>query len=296
MKKLTGLIAAPHTPFDAQGEVNFQANDQIAEHLVDDGVQGVYVCGTTGEGIHCSVEERKKIAERWVKAAQGKLSITVHTGALSIKDAVELSRHAETLDIFATSVIGPCFFKPANIDDLIAYCQVIAAAAPSKGFYYYHSGMSGVNLDMEQFLLSADAAIPNLSGIKFNSADLYEFQRCMRVNGGKFDIPFGVDEHLPGALAVGALGAVGSTYNYAAPLFHKIIKDFNAGDLAAVQQGMDRVIALIRVLVEFGGVAAGKAAMQLHGIDAGNPRFPLRPLTVEQKQVAVNRMRAALSE
>lgn len=118
----------------------------------------------------------------------------------------------------------------------------------------------------------------------------------MRVNGGKFDIPFGVDEHLPGALAVGALGAVGSTYNYAAPLFHKIIKDFNAGDLAAVQQGMDRVIALIRVLVEFGGVAAGKAAMQLHGIDAGNPRFPLRPLTVEQKQVAVNRMRAALSE
>ncbi|MBE5254481.1 dihydrodipicolinate synthase family protein [Mixta mediterraneensis] len=296
MKKLTGLIAAPHTPFDAQGEVNFQAIDQIAEHLVDDGVQGVYVCGTTGEGIHCSVEERKKIAERWVKAAQGKLSITVHTGALSIKDAVELSRHAETLDIFATSVIGPCFFKPANIDDLIAYCQVIAAAAPSKGFYYYHSGMSGVNLDMEQFLLSADAAIPNLSGIKFNSADLYEFQRCMRVNGGKFDIPFGVDEHLPGALAVGALGAVGSTYNYAAPLFHKIIKDFNAGDLAAVQQGMDRVIALIRVLVEFGGVAAGKAAMQLHGIDAGNPRFPLRPLTVEQKQVAVNRMRAALSE
>ncbi len=296
MKKLTGLIAAPHTPFDAQGEVNFQAIDQIAEHLVDDGVQGVYVCGTTGEGIHCSVEERKKIAERWVKAAQGKLSITVHTGALSIKDAVELSRHAETLDIFATSVIGPCFFKPANIDDLIAYCQVIAAAAPSKGFYYYHSGMSGVNLDMEQFLLSADAAIPNLSGIKFNSADLYEFQRCMRVNGGKFDIPFGVDEHLPGALAVGALGAVGSTYNYAAPLFHKIIKDFNAGDLAAVQQGMDRVIALIRVLVEFGGVAAGKAAMQLHGIDAGNPRFPLRPLTVEQKQVVVNRMRAALSE
>ncbi|MDL4916153.1 MAG: dihydrodipicolinate synthase family protein [Enterobacterales bacterium endosymbiont of Blomia tropicalis] len=296
MKKLTGLIAAPHTPFDAQGEVNFQAIDQIAEHLVDDGVQGVYVCGTTGEGIHCSVEERKKIAERWVKAAQGKLSITVHTGALSIKDAVELSRHAETLDIFATSVIGPCFFKPANIDDLIAYCQVIAAAAPSKGFYYYHSGMSGVNLDMEQFLLSADAAIPNLSGIKFNSADLYEFQRCMRVYGGKFDIPFGVDEHLPGALAVGALGAVGSTYNYAAPLFHKIIKDFNAGDLAAVQQGMDRVIALIRVLVEFGGVAAGKAAMQLHGIDAGNPRFPLRPLTVEQKQVVVNRMRAALSE
>ena len=294
MKKLTGLIAAPHTPFDEQGEVNYPVIDQIAEHLVNDGVKGVYVCGTTGEGIHCSVEERKKIAERWVKAAQGKLSITLHTGALSIKDAVDLSRHAETLDIFATSAIGPCFFKPGNLDDLIAYCQAIADAAPSKGFYYYHSGMSGVNLDMEQFLIKAESKIPNLSGIKFNNADLYEFQRCLRVSGGKFDIPFGVDEHLPGGLAVGAIGAVGSTYNYAAPLFHKIIADFNAGNQVAVQRGMDQVIALIRVLVEFGGVAAGKAAMQLHGIDAGNPRLPLRALTQEQKQTVVNRMRDAI--
>lgn len=115
------------------------------------------------------------------------------------------------------------------------------------------------------------------------------------MSGGKFDIPFGVDEHLPGGLAVGAIGAVGSTYNYAAPLFHKIIADFNAGDQVAVQRGMDHVIALIRVLVEFGGVAAGKAAMQLHGIDAGNPRLPLRALTKEQKQTVVNRMRDAIT-
>lgn len=294
MNKLTGLIAAPHTPFDAAGEVNYPVIDQIAEHLISDGVQGVYVCGTTGEGIHCSVEERKKIAERWVKAAQGKLSITLHTGALSIKDAISLSRHAEQLDIFATSVIGPCFFKPGNIDDLIAYCQAIASAAPSKGFYYYHSGMSGVNFDMEQFLIKGGSQIPNLSGIKFNSADLYEFQRCLRVSGGKYDIPFGVDEHLPGGLAVGAVGAVGSTYNYAAPLFQKIIQNFNAGNQVAVREDMDRVIALIRILVEFGGVAAGKAAMQLHGIDAGDPRLPLRTLTQEQKQLVVNRMRDAI--
>ncbi|MGT4676677.1 dihydrodipicolinate synthase family protein, partial [Aeromonas caviae] len=97
MTKLTGLIAAPHTPFDANGEVNYPVIDRIAEHLIAQGVKGAYVCGTTGEGIHCSVEERKKIAERWVAASQGQLSITLHTGALSIADALELSRHAETL-------------------------------------------------------------------------------------------------------------------------------------------------------------------------------------------------------
>jgi len=293
MEKLTGLIAAPHTPFTADGSVNYPVIDQIATHLIEQGVKGAYVCGTTGEGIHCSVDERKKIAESWVSASGGKLSITLHTGALSIADSLELSRHAETLDIFATSVIGPCFFKPGNIDDLVEYCRINAAAAPSKGFYYYHSGMSGVNLDMEQFLQVAADKIPNLTGMKFNSSDMYEYQRCVRVNNGQFDIPFGVDEFLPAGLACGAVGAVGSTYNYAAPLYHRLIDSFNRGDQQDVAACMDKVIAIIRVLVQYGGVAAGKVAMKLHGIDVGDPRRPLRPMTEQQKQEALQAFRKA---
>lgn len=293
MEKLTGLIAAPHTPFTADGSVNYPVIDQIAAHLIEQGVKGAYVLGTTGEGIHCSVDERKKIAERWVTASAGKLSITLHTGALSIADSAELSRHAETLDIFATSVIGPCFFKPGSIEDLVEYCRINAAAAPSKGFYYYHSGMSGVNLDMEQFLQVAADRIPNLTGMKFNSSDMYEYQRCVRVNNGQFDIPFGVDEFLPAGLACGAVGAVGSTYNYAAPLYNRLIDSFNRGDQADVAGCMDKVIAIIRVLVQYGGVAAGKVAMKLHGIDVGDPRRPLRPMTEQQKQDALQAFRKA---
>ncbi|TGA71617.1 N-acetylneuraminate lyase [Aliivibrio fischeri] len=293
MKKLTGLIAAPHTPFDSSNNVNFEEIDKIAKHLIKDGVKGIYVCGTTGEGIHCSVEERKAIAERWVSASNNQLDIIVHTGALSIIDTLELTRHADTLDILATSAIGPCFFKPGSVADLVEYCATIAAAAPSKGFYYYHSGMSGVNLNMEEFLIQADKRIPNLSGLKFNSGDLYEYQRCLRACDGKFDIPFGVDEHLPGALAVGAKSAVGSTYNYAAPHFNSIIEVFNRGDQEAVFNKMTNVIELIRVLVDFGGVAAGKVAMELHDINAGDPRLPLMPLTAEQKVTVATRMRNA---
>lgn len=293
MNKLTGLIAAPHTPFNKDSKVNFDAIDQIAALLIEQGVKGAYVCGTTGEGIHCSVEERKAIAERWVKASDNKLDLIIHTGALSIVDSLELTRHAETIDILATSAIGPCFFKPASVDDLVDYCAQIAAAAPSKGFYYYHSGMSGVNLDLEQFLIKGEQKIPNLSGAKFNNMDLYEYQRALRVSGGKFDVPFGVDEFLPAGLAVGAVGAVGSTYNYAAPLYLKIIEAFNNGDQALVTKLMDRVIAIVRVLVEYGGVAAGKVAMQLHGIDAGDPRTPIRALTAAQKADVVAKMREA---
>jgi len=266
MNKLTGLIAAPHTPFDKNGDVNLPVIDQLAELLIKQGVKGVYICGTTGEGLNCSVAERKAIAERWVTAAQGKLSITVHTGALSIADSL--------------------------VDDLVHYCATVAAAAPSKAFYYYHSGMSGVMFDMEQFLIKADKVIPNLAGIKFNHGDLYEFQRCKRACGGKFDIPFGVDEFLPGGLAVGAIGAVGSTYNYAAPLYLEIIEAFNKGDQETVTALMDKVIALIRTLVQYGGVAAGKAAMQLHGIDVGNPRLPIRALNDDEKKDVVAKMQA----
>ena len=293
MKKLTGLIAAPHTPFDSSNNVNYEEIDKIAKHLIKDGVKGIYVCGTTGEGIHCSVAERKAIAERWVSASENQLDIILHTGALSIVDTLELTRHAETLDILATSVIGPCFFKPGSVAALVEYCATVAAAAPSKGFYYYHSGMSGVNLNMEEFLIQADKRIPNLSGLKFNSGDLYEYQRCLRVCDGKFDIPFGVDEFLPGALAVGAKSAVGSTYNYAAPHFYAIIDAFNRGDHDAVFNKMTNVMGLIQVLVEFGGVAAGKVAMGLHDINAGDPRLPLMPLSTEQKALVMDNMRAA---
>lgn len=293
MKKLSGLIAAPHTPFSADGSVNYPVIDKIAEHLIATGVTGAYVLGTTGEGIHCSVEERKKVAEYWAAASQGQLDIIVHTGALSIADTIELSRHAETLDIQATSVIGPCFFKPGNVDDLVEYCRLAAMNSPSKGFYYYHSTMSGLNIDMEKFLQAAGKTIPNLSGMKFNSPDMYEFQRCLRVDGGKYDIPFGVDEFIPAGLACGALSAVGSTYNYAAPLYLEIIDKFNNGDYKGITACMDKVIAIIRVLVEYGGVAAGKVAMQLHGIDVGDPRRPLRPLTAAQKTDALAKFKAA---
>ncbi|MDP2574796.1 dihydrodipicolinate synthase family protein [Vibrio penaeicida] len=293
MKKLTGLIAAPHTPFDLNNQVNLEVIDQIAELLIEQGVSGAYICGTTGEGVHCSVEERKLIAERWVEACRGKLDIIVHTGALSIVDTLDLTRHADTLDVLATSAIGPCFFKPANVDELVDYCAQVASASPSKGFYYYHSGMSGVNVDLEQFLIEGNKRIPNLSGAKFNHSDLYDYQRCIRVADGKFDVPFCIDEFLPAGLAVGAVGAVGSTYNYAAPLYLKIIESFHKGDHQEVARLMDAVIAVIRVLVEYGGVAAGKVAMQLHGIDVGNPRSPIRALTEAQKQDVLFKLRHA---
>lgn len=285
--KLHGLIAAPHTPFDRKGDVNLKVIRKQADLLVEHGVVGAYVSGTTGEGVSCTVAERKAVMEEWIARSRGRLYLIIHVGALSIRDACELAAHAQSAGADATSVVPANFFKPGSISSLVDYVGAIASRAPKLPFYYYHTTMSGVSLPMPGFLEAADGRIPNLAGIKFNTPDLYEYQNCLRARGGKYDIVWGVDESLAGAIVLGAKAAIGSTYNYAAPLYHKIWKDVEAGDLASAQTGMAKVCRIVDLLVRYGGVAAGKAMMAVHGIDAGDPRPPLKALTAAEKKTIV---------
>jgi N-acetylneuraminate lyase len=295
-KKLEGLIAAPHTPFGKDGEINIKEIPRQVALLVRSGVKGAYICGSTGEGISCSVAERKAVAEAWVKHGKDRLFLIVHVGALALKDAQELAAHAQRIGGDATSIVPPSFFKPASIDTLIDYINAVVSHAPELPFYYYHTGMSGVSLPMVQFLEKADGRIPNLAGIKFNSPDLYEYQNCLRSCGGKYDITWGVDEFLAGAIACGAKSAIGSTYNYSAPLYHKIWTAVEKGDLKSAQAGMTKVCQIVDILVQYGGIAAGKAMMAIHGIDVGDVRLPLKALTSEQKKDIVSRLNKILKD
>ena len=294
--KLEGLIAAPHTPFKANGDVNLGVIRKQAALLVKSGVRGAYISGTTGEGISCTVAERKAVMEEWVKAAKGKLFLIIHIGALSIRDAQALAAHAQKIGADATSIVPANFFKPGSVDMLIDYINEIVKFAPDLPFYYYHSTMSGVNLSMVEFLKKGEGKIKNLAGIKFNNPDLYEFQNCMRACGGRFDITWGIDEFFAGAVALGTKSAIGSTYNYAAPLYHKIWADVKKGDLKSAQAGMTKVCQIVDILVQYGGVAGGKAMMAVHGLDLGDVRLPLKPLTAEQKKDIVTRLKTILGK
>lgn len=280
-EKLRGLIAAPFTPFKANGEVNYDMIPLQAESLIRQGVSGAYISGTTGEGVSCSVAERIRIMDAWHTAAHGRLKLIIHTGALSIADIHELGSHAQKLGVFATSIVPPTYFKPGSIAQLVEFCRIAASAAPDLPFYYYHTLLTAPNLPMVDFLKAADGVIPNLAGIKFNWHNLYEYQNCRRLFNGKYDIVFGVDEFFAGALALGAEGFIGSTYNYGAKLYFRIWEDFKKSDWAAVRVGMDKVCAGVDLLVQNGGLAAGKALMRIQGIDCGDPRPPLMPLSKE---------------
>ena len=122
-KKLQGLVAAPHTPFNPDGSVNLTEIPKQIDLLVNQGVVGAYICGTTGEGICCSVAERKSVMKAWADYGKGKLFIIVHVGALSIADARELAAYAQELGLDASSIVPPNFFKPGSVDALVAYLK-----------------------------------------------------------------------------------------------------------------------------------------------------------------------------
>lgn len=220
------------------------------------------------------------MAEAWVAAKPSALSVIVHVGHLSLGEARLFARHAQDIGVDAVAAISPSFFKPTAIGELVAWCAQVASAAPTLPFYYYHMpAMTGVTIHATEFLNSVNGQIPNLAGVKFTHENLMDFVRSAEHGGGKYNILFGRDEILLSALALGARGAVGSTYNFATPLYRRIIDAFDRGDLAAARRDQTRAMEFIGTLDRHGGLAAGKSVMKLIGLDCGPVRLPLRTLS-----------------
>lgn len=281
-KRLAGLIAAPFTAFHADGSLNLEPIEDYAAMLCANGVSGVFICGTTGEGSSLTTAERMQVAERWVSAADSKLRIIVHVGHASLPECQTLAANAQSISADGFSCLAPYFFKPLA-EELVQFCAEVAGAAPALPFYYYHiPSMTGVNLAMLDFLKLASSRIPNLQGVKFTYENLMDFGQCLRLEDRRFDIVFGRDEILLSGLAIGASAAIGSTYNFAAPVYTRLISDFAELNLPSAREHQAKACEMIAVFLKHGGLPAGKAMMKLIGLDCGPVRLPLRNLTAPQ--------------
>jgi len=272
---------------------------------VNDGLKYVFICGTTGEGVSLTKDERKNIANVWSQTTKTLgLQLIVHVGAESVADAVELAAHAEALGVYAIASIPPVFFKPATIPNLVSTMvsqqRAIAAGAPRTPFYYYHfpaltgSLLSGV----DAFHTQAAAAIPTYYGLKFTDYDLFLASKCERyrdVSGNGFQVLFGKDEVMDAALLQGITGFVGSTYNFAAKLYNGIISSWQQRNITAVQEGQLRAQLMVQTFLSFSadGVNAQKAIPMLKNkLDLGPPRLPQMPLSPSAQTAMDAQLRA----
>jgi N-acetylneuraminate lyase len=282
--RFEGLIAAVPTPFNDAGRLAARAIRHQYELLLESGVDGAFLCGTAGEGHSLSCAERRTVVEAWVGVTEGKFPLMAHVGHASVRDAIRLAEHAARAGAHAIAAMAPIYYRPDTLEQLVEYLAPIAAAAPDLPFYFYDApDFNGVRFPTEQVLEWGRMRIPNLAGAKFTSWDLRTYARCLRLEP-PFNVLIGYEDSWLPAPALGAPGAIGVGFNFAAPLYREILDAVNAGDLTAARAAHARALQLNQVLGRFGVVRASKAIMGMLGVECGDVRLPLRPLHARERQ------------
>ena len=286
MEKIIGLIDAPFTPFYENGEVNYEPIPAYAAMLQKNGMQGVFINGSSGEGYMLTDEERMKLAETWVAAAPEGFKVIVHVGSCCVKASRKLAEHAQKIGAWGVATMAPPFPKIGRVEELVKYIEEIACGAPELPFYYYHiPAFNGAFLPMVKLLEAVDGRVPNFAGIKYTYESIYEYNQCRMYKGGKFDMLHGQDETILPSLAMGgAQGGIGGTTNYNGKELVGIIEAWKAGDLELARERQNFSQEVINVICRYrGNIVGGKRIMKLIGLDLGKNRTPFQNMTDEEE-------------
>ena len=287
MEKIKGLIDAPFTPFKEIGEVNYEPIGAYAGLLAKNGLKGVFINGSSGEGYILTDEERMKLAEAWMAAAPKDFKVIVHVGSTCVKSSRKLAAHAQEIGAWGIGAMATPFPKINRVEELVKYCEESAAGAPRLPFYYYHiPAFNNAYLPMPAFLEAVDGRIPNFAGIKYTYESLYEYNQCRLYKGGKFDMLHGQDETILPCLAMGgAQGGIGGTTNYNGRCLVGILEAWEAGDLEKARELQNFSQAVINVICHYrGNIVGGKRIMKLIGLDLGKNRTPFQNMTDEEER------------
>lgn len=280
---MNGLVAAVVTPMDDRGELALDRVPAVVDHLEKHRVTGIYIAGSTGEGMSLTDEERRAVAEAYVKAARGRLKTFVQVGHNSLKASAELAAHAASLGVDAVSATPTGYFTVSGEMELVESLLPIVEAAPETPFYYYHIPfLSGVNLDPIRFTDLAMDRLPTFVGIKYSDGATLHNLPLLEKAGPGLEFLAGSDEAYLMATAQGYRAAVGSTYNYAAPIYDRVRVAVTAGDFEEARLWQGRALAMIRAMFATCGRSSLKVMMTMAGIECGPVRRPLDPATPRQ--------------
>lgn len=287
MEKIIGLIDAPFTPFHENGDLNLEPIEKYAVMLQKNGLQGVFINGSSGEGYMLTTDERMQLAERWLKVAPQGFKVIVHVGSCCLRESQKLAAHAQEIGAWGIGSMAPPFPKIGRIEELVKYCEAIANSAPDLPFYYYHiPAFNGAFLPMLELLKAVDGRISNFAGIKYTFESLYEYNQCRLYKKGKYDMLHGQDETiLPSLAQGGAQGGIGGTTNYNGRELVGIIEAWKNGDIETAREKQNFSQEVINVICRYrGNIVGGKRIMKLIGFDLGPNRVPFQNMTNEEEQ------------
>jgi N-acetylneuraminate lyase len=286
MSTFTGILPATVTPFDRDGRFAPAAFERLLDRLYAAGAHGIYICGSTGEGMLQPLAQRQAVAEAAVAATPRGRQVIVHVGAASLDDTLMLARHAARAGAHAISSLPPASGQ-FGFAEVLSFYKALAAASELPLIVYYFPDLSRSITTVDQ--LDALCALPNVAGVKFTDFDLYTLNA---ITGPGRSIFNGRDEVLAAGLLMGASGGIGTFYNVAPELFVRLYDAAMAGRWDAARAVQEDVNALIRFTLRFPLFPAIKQILAWSGIDCGVCLPPRAPLTDVQQQ----KLRAGLDQ
>lgn len=282
------ILPALVTPLTPAGELDVASAERLISHLYQKGVGGLYVTGSTGEGIYLDFPMRRKIVEIACGMSRGRGEVVVHVGAIQASQAFELAGHAAKAGASAVSSIPP-FAGGYSWEEVFAYYERLCHESPLPVVGYYIPALTRQTWPLEK--LASLLALPNLAGFKYTETDLYIMQRMLARFAPGQVMYHGADEMLALGLAMGAHGGIGTTYNFMPELILEIAQLCAAGSLAKAIEVQKRVNEVIEVLLSYQGLAATKQILYWQGLIASPACAPPRAmLSDEQKKELRSRL------
>lgn len=287
MTVFKGIYPALVTPSDASGGVNIPALEALVDYLLDKGIDGLYIGGTTGEGIFMSAAERQTLAEVVLHRINGRVPVIVHVAAVAFADAKALALHAAAHGANGIASIMPPMYNSAA--SVVAYYRALAAATPDLPFFSY---ILNPHIDPVTVMRELQS-VPNLTGAKYTGPNMYEMRQIMDMNQGKWVMFSGMDEQCVYAAMMGVDGAIGSTLNVMPGVYRAIREAVKQGDLQAAQTLQLRANRVTAAMIDVGFGGALRETLRMIGIDCGEPRLPSLPLSAEAKAALRRNLDAA---
>ena len=284
MQKLYGVVVPIVTPFTDRDTVDEASICRLVDHCLEGGLQCLYPCGTTGEMMYMTLEERKQVAEVTVRHTRGRAPVFVQVGAWSQADTVALARHAAEIGADGIGVVTPAFYKLSD-RGLVDFYKAVANSVPADfPVYLYAIPQNAVN-DITAATAEAIAqACPNVLGIKYSYPDFTRMQQFMLVRNQTFSVLAGPDHLFAPFCSAGGEGVVSGNAMCVPEHYAQLWAAIQAGDNALATKLQRRTNLLNSTMCAVNNIAAYKVLLKREGvIDTANMRRPMENLTPEQE-------------
>lgn len=278
-KELRGVLTALPTPFTADDQIDAGLMQKVVDRNIDAGVDALVVGGGTGEYTSLTNAERRQIFEIVVEHTAGRVPVVAHTGSLTTREAVDLSRAAEATGADALMLITP-FYEPLTETEINRYVETVAGSVSVPIMLYNNPGVTGVNLGAEG-IARFGREIDNIEYVKDSSHDWEQALRLIHHHRDDIKLIMGWDSFSFGALTEGAAGIMAGAANVVPNEIVAVVRAIREGDLNRALENWLRVFPAIDAMMAVPFTQAVKAGLRLQGLDIGSPRSPLADLEPE---------------